>query len=80
MLVDRPSHHHDLDAPLTEEELVAICRNAGERPTEQILVMSIRQVMPPYAKDHRGIDPDIPNNYGCNLQYQRYVSISSYNL
>lgn len=71
MLVDRYSHHDDLDAPLTEEELVAICRNAGERPTEQILVMSIRQVMPPYAKDHRGIYPDIPNNYGCKLQYQR---------
>lgn len=60
-----------IDAPLTEEELVAICKNAGERPTEQILVMSIRQVMPPYAKDHRGIYPDIPNNYGRNIQYQR---------
>ncbi|KAI7875813.1 Pkinase-domain-containing protein [Lichtheimia hyalospora FSU 10163] len=58
-------------APLTEEELVAICRNADERPTEQILVMSIRQAMPPYAKDHRGIYPDIPSNYGCNVQYQR---------
>ncbi|KAI9316284.1 hypothetical protein BX666DRAFT_1949117 [Dichotomocladium elegans] len=67
-------HHENGDvfyAPLTDEELVTICRNATERLTDQILVVSVDHVRPPYALDGRGIHPDIPSNYGYRYQYHR---------
>ncbi|KAI9323532.1 hypothetical protein BX666DRAFT_1887848 [Dichotomocladium elegans] len=53
-------------APLSDEEIVNICRKSDERPKDQISVISIDQLAPPYALDGRGIYPDIPSNYGYN--------------
>ncbi|KAG2224361.1 hypothetical protein INT45_006761, partial [Circinella minor] len=70
-----PMYYHDngdrFYAPLTDDELVCICRMADDRLKDQILVMHPDNVSPPYAKDSRGIYPDIPNNYGYMSHYQR---------
>ncbi|KAI7875134.1 Pkinase-domain-containing protein, partial [Lichtheimia hyalospora FSU 10163] len=56
-------YYHENDAPLTDEELVNICRASDERPKDQISVMLADQLLPPYARDGRGIYPDIPIMY-----------------
>lgn len=60
-----------IDAPLTDEELVNICRASDERPKDQISVMLADQLLPPYARDGRGIYPDIPSDYHYRSQYAR---------
>ncbi|KAI9260645.1 hypothetical protein BDA99DRAFT_88006 [Phascolomyces articulosus] len=70
-----PMYYHEngdrFYAPLTDDELVSICRMADDRLKDQVLVMHPDHISPPYAKDSRGIYPDIPSDYGYISHYQR---------
>lgn len=62
-------------APLSDEDLVRICQMSDERPVDQVLVMPVDQVAPPYALDRNGLyaNHEVPGNY--NYGYHRYVTI-----